>query len=405
MHELFIYFSVCYIILICCIIYKITRNKTFYIFSPLLFFCSFIVSDILPLCVPQPYEIHPVIYRNTINAIVINVFFIIFYWKTYKAPLTINIPTQLYLKTNKNRKHLIILCLSILFISGIVAGTLTGFLKGENMEDKRRTAEVGIGFIRTLPDAILMPIVFVYLVKELKNKWIKSAIICIAIGLFEMILSGGNRAPLLMWAIIFLCYYALTRRGLKWYEYFAYLSAINIGGVIVGAIRKGLSFGDDLQAMTLFDLLAGNQNIFFHNSILLVQYCENNNVYFHSEELYNAITYFIPRFLWEDKPVSFGYKLKELMGWDFEGGGIGATYLENTYINWGDLWWIHYILWIFLIHWIYKKILYTKSYFWKVLLIILSATCINEKEMIIKIELLIMACIIYALTYNKKNTI
>lgn len=401
--EIIIYliFSVYFLIMM-------SRKNVLTIFSPALLFISFILTDIFPMLVPQPYDIPQTVYRNTMVAIPINIVFMLVFRNVYLTKPNINIYQGVCnARVNRKRIQLIWACLGVLLFSGLVSGTLIGFLRGQDMENQRRVAEVGIGFLRDLPTIILIPSVLVLLMYKYKTKYKKAALICLLIGVFSVAISGGNRGPLLLWANVYLAYFTLTNRGLRVYEYLLYLAAYNVGGVILGLIRKGLTFNHDgaLSSMTWFDVFAGNQNVFYHNSILLVDFCEKNKIFFYGEELYNNAVYFIPRFLWPDKPVSFGYKLKDLLGWTFDGGGIGATYLENTYLNWGDMWWINYILWYLSITLLYKYFLKIKWYSSALLFVYLFLVTTREIELIKSAQLLLLSMVVYYIYYRHKKII
>lgn len=397
-------FVLAYIVFICFFMYKYSKQGTLYIFSPFMIFTTFILTDLIPIYMPHIRTIPPIMYKHNIMAIIVNVICVLCYNKMYLKKAYLDIPVTSYQAYKKQRKAVMFCCLALLLLSGLISGTLIGFLRGQNMEDARRTGEIGIGFIRELPSAMLQLIGIVFLIHNYKKSFIKAGIICFFFGVFEVVISGGNRGPLLSWTIIFLVYFGITYRGLRWWEYILYLVAFNVVAIILGVMRKGLELDGIFEEFTVFSALSNNQNIFYENSISLVNLTQDSN-FFHGEEIYNAIVYFIPRFLWPDKPVSFGYKLKELAGYDFEGGGIGATLMENMYINWSDFWILNYIIWIWFVHKLYKGFLQGNSYYTKTIIMFMLIKGTNEVFLIRAGEILIISLIMFSFIYQKKKSI
>lgn len=180
--------------------------------------------------------------------------------------------------------------------------------------------------------------------------------------------------------------------------------AFNIVGLILGLVRRGFGVDGAFDEFSIAQGFSGNQNIFYENSIALVDLTHGRN-FFYGEELYSNLVYFIPRFLWPDKPVSFGYKLKELAGYNFDGGGVGATLIENMYINWGDFWVLNYFIWIWFVHKLYTSFLKSNSYYTKTILMILLITGGREINIIRYGEILIFCLVILKFYYKKKKLI
>lgn len=393
-----------YILFVFFYIYKYSNNGTLYIFTPFLIYVSFIIEDLIPMYMPHVRSIPPVMYRNNIIAMIMNTIFILYYNKIYQLKATFTIPMSSYISVKGKRYRMVFICLLVLLISGLLSGTFIGFLKGQDMEDARRTGEIGIGFIRDLPELMLRIIGIVILLGSYRKYPIIAGLLCFAIGMFEVIISGGNRAALLAWVVVFLVYFGIVYRGLKWWEYIFYLIAFNIVGLILGLLRRGLGVDNAFDEFSIAHGFSGNQNIFYENSIALVDLTHGRN-FFYGEELYSNLVYFIPRFLWPDKPVSFGYKLKELAGYDFDGGGIGATLIENMYINWGNFWVLNYFIWIWFVHKLYTSFLKSNSYYTKTILMILLITGGREINIIRYGEILIFSLFILKFYYKKRKVI
>ncbi len=397
------YIVYAYIIFVAYYVYKISLNKTLYIFSPFLLYVTFIIGDLLPVYMPHERVISNVMYRNNVIAIIINILCIFYYSKVYKIKATLEIP-KIQPSIAKRRVVLFCICICLLLLSGLISGTLMGFIHGEDMEDARRVEEIGIGFIRDIPDLMLRILGLIILLTFFKKKFFLSGVICICLGSFEVAISGGNRAPLLAWVIIFLVYFGIAKRGLKWWEYIIYLIAFNVVALVLGYIRRGLVLDDVFSEFSLLDGFSGNQNIFYDNSIAIVDLTKGGH-FFYGQDLYSTLVYFIPRFLWPDKPISFGYTLKELADYSFDGGGIGATLIENMYANWGDFWIITYLFWIYFIHKLYTTYLSSNSYYCKIILMILLITGNRETDVIKNGELLLLCLFIFRLFYQRKKVI
>lgn len=379
-----------------------SKMKTLTLFSPLAYFVSFLFSDLFPLYLPQDKQIPQVMYFNTNVAMVINMCFLFGYRKLYKIKPVLHISNFEYEYYVSTWKKLICCFVALYILSGIITGTLQGFLSGANMEDMRRTSEVGIGFLRDIPLIGSMALILIILIYKGWDYKKYALTYCVLSGLTFMASTGGNRGVLLLWMSVFVTYMAFTYRGLKWYEYVLWTACINIGGAIMGAIRRGEYFLLYLSNMTVADIFCGYQNIVFNNSISLIYVAEHNG-FFHGQEMLSNAAYFIPRFLWKDKPVSFGYTMKDLAGYKFDGGGIMPTGMEYSYVNWGDLWFIDYIIFLLILHIAYKKILISKSYLFQVLSILLVFN-INYLAHVVKyVELLVLFYLFIHFVYSFKK--
>lgn len=208
-----------YILFVFFYIYRYSTNGTLYIFTPFLIYVSFIIEDLIPMYMPHVRTIPPIMYRNNIIAMIMDVVCILYYNKIYQLKATFTIPMSSYVSVKGKRYGMVFICLLVLLISGLLSGTFIGFLKGQDMEDARRTGEIGIGFIRDLPDLMLRIIGIVILLGGCRKSPIIAGLLCFAIGIFEVIISGGNRAALLAWVVVFLVYFGIVYRGFKWWEY------------------------------------------------------------------------------------------------------------------------------------------------------------------------------------------
>ena len=68
-----------------------SRENVLTFFSPALLFITFILTDIFPMLMPQPYDIPHTVYRNTMVAIPINIVFMLVFKNVYLTKPNINI--------------------------------------------------------------------------------------------------------------------------------------------------------------------------------------------------------------------------------------------------------------------------------------------------------------------------
>ena len=387
-----------YICIISVYVIKYAHKGTLFIFSPLLVYADLIFSDLLPLYLPQEKTIPPIMYVNTHIAMIVNLIFLFYYRKLYLKKINVSISYFQYYKREKIRYILLVLFILIYIISGIVSGTLTGLLRGEDMEDMRRTGEIGVGFLRDIPAVGCEFLLLLIFIKYKWKKFILAGVVLLSVGLTFLVCSGGNRGILLSFATIFLCYMAICYRGLKFYEYLAWKLGFNIIGAILNAIRQAETFTYYLLNFTWADAVCGYQNIVFNNSITLINVTKKYGFFYGQETLTN-FTYFIPRFIWPEKPVSFGYKMKELAGYSFPGGGIMPSTIEYSYINWGNLWVVDYILWLIFLNYLYAKLIKIKDYKIKLFIILLLISVSYWAHVAKELEVLLLLWIFLKFIY------
>ena len=116
----------------------------------------------------------------------------------------------------------------------------------------------------------------------------------------------------------------------------------------------------DLLSLQLFE---HEQMIFSANTVRLAEYMDFSHSYLWGESYAYPLFRIIPRFLWHDKPLAIDYKYKEMVEYDFEGGGIYTTPDFDMFLNFGYLYVIEYVLWLLLIHWMYRKLIASNTSF------------------------------------------
>lgn len=353
-----------YIIVLLYYIWKASLNKTLYVFSPLVtLYLTFAISNIFPIIVYDDILPTNIVYI-TYTTCIANLIFLLYNRKQFLKKVEIT-PDYSLRKYAKNRTRIIIVFCFIILLTGFSSGITPALLTGKNVEDLRMTSDIGLGFLRAIPSFGIPYLTLEYLI--LKNKisiW-KAGIISLILGII-LFLSTAARGGILVYVMIFFVWINLKYRGFKWYEYFAIFYLVKpIVATILSFIRSG-----NLIESSWLQLFAHEQMIFTANTIRLAQYMELNKEYLWGESYYYSLVRVIPRFLWPDKPVAIDYKYKEMVGLDFEGGGIYTTPDFDMFLNFGYYYIIEYILWLLLIHWMYKKLILQKTSFANKMLII-----------------------------------
>jgi len=254
-------------------------------------------------------------------------------------------------KYSENRLRVILLFVFLIFISGFVTGVTPSLLRGIDVEDMRRSAEVGVGFIREIPSFGLPILILEYFLLK-QNISIKRAIIITLLIALIFFIATGHRRGVAVYLTLFLVWYNFRYRKFKWYEYlcvFYLIQPIIAAGLTL--IRSGSDWAFD--GITLFE---HEKMIFNTNTMLLARWIESSNFYMMGYSYFSALVYFIPRFLWPGKPVSIDYYYKEVVGLDFEGGGIYTTNDFELYMNFGYYYIIPYIIYLLIPHYVYGKL-------------------------------------------------
>lgn len=384
------------------LLFYLSKKGTLYVFSPAIFiYVGFVVNDIIPLLTFSNMGIYipsNIVYVTFWTSI-INDIFLVIYMPLFKRKVVLR---SLSPKPNvlKNRKKMFILFLVIIMFVGIYTKVTINMFKGTNVEDLRRTSEIGIGFIRQIPMTGIYYIMLLYMMEKYGNHWKYRFLFCgfVAILLF---LATAARAQILILISIYLIWYNIKKRGLKWYEYFCiYYLMSPIAAILLALMRSGQKV--NLVVTSLYNtMLSLPFMIFSSNTIRLMGLAKDDNLLYGRSYYYGLYT-IIPRFLWPDKPLSIDYEYKKIVGYNFEGGGIYTTIPNDFYLNFGSYFYIGYIVWMFIIYFLYKKLLCNKTRLVdKYLLLIICAFEFDPKNILGYLELYILLMLCF-LVVNKK---
>lgn len=389
------YIFIIYTVVVIYVFWNTSRHKTLYVFNPILMYLSFAISNIYPLVT---YE--RILPQNIINVTcitcVINLLFIFIFRKQFLKKVEIQ-PDMRLKKYANNRKAVLCFFLGIMIATGFYTGVTQNLLHGGDVENLRKTSEVGLGFLRAIPVFGIPYLVVEYYILNRKLTFIKAGIIGLSIG-FVLYMVTAGRHEILTYAMCFFVWFNLKYRGFKWYEYFCIFYLM---GPVISTILKAIRSANIIELFE-FQLFAHEQMIFGANTVRLAIFMEQNNIYLWGASYVFPIVRLIPRFIWPDKPVSIDYTYKEMAGMDFDGGGIYTTADFDMFLNFGYYYIIEYVLWLLLIHWMYKKLIDTYTKFANKILIItliLGGTLVGT--LIQNIQLYFLFLIIF-LFVNKK---
>lgn len=388
-----------YIIVMVRLFFKYSRTKTLYLFSPyILIYLSFIFDDLIPFLFFYP-DVPQNIQYTTFTATVINLSFLFIFRKQAQVQISLNVPLP-SIKLNKKRKILLFCFLFLLLWAGIISGVLINLLRGNNIEDLRRTSEIGLGFIRDIPMLGVQMVILVLFLQKTWKSYRSVAFYSFCLGSF-LFVTTGNKSGVYVGVTLFLLFFHLKNRGFKWYEYVAYYLAIPLAAGTLQAIRGG-----DLT------LMASQIAVFFSYPVILYQAnsipimnAVGTENFFWGEEYYTGLVRFIPRFLWPDKPLSFDYKLKELVNYDFEGGGIYTTLCNDLYINFGYYYFIFYILWLLFIHYLYGMVMDDKRHYYIRTIALFIMLMGGVASTIGSCEILLLFLLLLILYYSRMKTL
>ena len=340
-----------YTALVAFYLYKSSSKGTFYLFSPLIVVhLHFVFSNIYPLVVYEG-SLPQNIINVTLISCIVNLFFLIKYQSLWHSKVIVKFPREVKSEEySDNRLLIIFLFVFLIFISGFITGVTPSLLSGVDVEDLRRSAEVGVGFIREIPSLGLPILILEYFLLK-QNISIKKVIIITLLLSLVYFMATGHRRGVAVYLTLFLVWYNFRHRNFKWYEYFVIFYLIQpIFAAILTLIRNGsdIAFGG-------FTLLEHETTIFNVNTVLLARWIESSNFYLMGYSYFYSLVFFIPRFLWPGKPVSIDYYYKKNVGLDFEGGGIYTTNDFDLFMNFGYYYIIPYIIYLLIPHYIYGK--------------------------------------------------
>lgn len=348
---------VVYIVLVAYYIWKASRKGTLYVFSPLVtLYFVFAPGCIYPL-VTYDDSLPDNIVNVTHITCFINIVFLLLYGKQFSQRVQVEMPAALR-KYERRRRDMAIFFLGVIICSGLYTGVTQMLLTGIDVENYRRTSEIGMGFVTAVPSFGVPYLVMEYFISHRKLSVLKAGIIGLSIGIV-LFLATAARGGLLTYAMCFFIWINLRYRGFRWYEYFGIFYLLKpVISALLAAIRSANIF--ELTNVELFD----NEKIIFGaNTVRLAEYMNRTHAYLWGESYYYPIVRLIPRFLWPNKPVSIDYTYKKMAELEFDGGGIYTSNDFDLFLNFGYWYVVVYVFWLLLIHWMYKNLLESNTKF------------------------------------------
>jgi hypothetical protein len=329
---------------------------------------------------------------------IVNLLFLLKYKKRYLEKVRLRIPQNVY-KYNIHRKLYLYIFYIILLLSGFYIGVTTGLLSGRNVEGLRREAEVGIGFIRDIPTIGVKVIVLVLILQYTKSQILRVAIICFVCSVV-FFLATAHKNGFATGIFLFLCFFHLKYRGFKLYEYVLYYFSIPLGAALLQTIRGGGSLDDFNSHIYVF--LNYPVMLFEVNTIPIINKINETGLVW-GQEFYATIVKFIPRFLWNEKPVDFGYYYKDLIGYDFEGGGTPIPMIFSFYTNYGYWFIIFYIFWTLLLIKLYLWFCdVNKSYYFRIIILVVIISGTSFMSLVSNMEIMFLFLLMCMCLYQKR---
>lgn len=387
---------VVYVILLAFLIWKASKKGSLSVLNPLVtLYFIFAPSCIYPL-VTYEYSLPSNIVNVTHITCAVNIAFLLLYRKQFLQPISVK-PDYSLMKYAGNRKIILWFFLGVIICSGLYTGVTQMLLTGADVEDYRMTSDVGMGFVKAIPSLGIPYLVMEYFILNRRMSFIKAGIIGLSIG-FILFLATAARGGMLTYAMCFFIWVNLRYRGFRWYEYFGIFYLLKpVIATVLKAIRSASIL--DLVELQLFD---NEKVIFGANTVRLAEYMNRTHDYLWGESYFYSIVRLIPRFLWPNKPVAIDYKYKEMVGLEFDGGGIYTFNDFDLFLNFGYYYVIVYVLWLFLVHWMYQKLINTNTKFAnKMLLLLLLSSGFGIGGLIENIQIYFLFLLIFVLV-NKK---
>ena len=384
--------------------YKSSRKNEFYFFSPLFFpFLIFNVTYLVPTT--MAYAIG---WMDTIELpeklYFIGIFF--FLLGVLFAGSSQGGGIKKFGKVVFLAKSTLLLCFTfniiLLFFYGIWSGVTINLLQGLSVEDLRRTAEIGKGFLKEPAVNMLtlsgLMLVTHYIDPEEKKIIVKIVLFLLIIMVVILFITSGHKKNALLPVIVFIAVYnkirSLNFRKLFFIFLFTFIAigALNtVRGGVSGNVGSKLTETFLKQSIVVLYVYNANYSPIVnmvYNGDLPLQY---------GKEYYEQFLYLIPRFLYKDKPISFDYYLKELTNQSFEGGGSPPTLFGSLYLNFGVY---GVIIGSFLMGYLYKLLFnYYKScnLFFSSLIVLTMYYILNPSQVINSLLMLYLSflCIIF----------
>lgn len=221
----------------------------------------------------------------------------------------------------------------LLLFYGYTTGLTFNILRGIDIEQLRRSEEIGRGVLKELGLLFSQVSVLwlVFYIADVSKKASMAMLLVFLVGCV-FFLTTGHRSDFLWMGILsvgILCRY----HRLSFFKVF--LSGFIVLALIgfTGSMRRGV---DISWIETISNGFSISSIAYAHNFIPLVSMVEEGNLDLQwGYEYFNNFLMIIPRFFWENKPLNYDYYYKDLLKMTFDGGGTPATTFGSFFLNFG----------------------------------------------------------------------
>lgn len=380
-------------------VFRSSNKGTFYLFSPLItVYLTFVFSNIYPLIICERIVPKSVV-NVTIITCVIHMLFLFVYKRQWGLFIRLRPPLILREKTYmQSRWYIFIVFITLIVLSGFISGVTPALLVGGNVENLRRTSEIGLGFIQNIP-LLGIPIILLtyFLIKGRNISIVQACFVALSVGLV-VYMATASRRGIANALVVFLIWLNFAYRNFKWYEYlFLFYFVQPVIATFLSLIRSAQNI-----SFEAFSFFAQEVMIFNANTLKLAEWIEESKTYLLGYSFYYDIVSIIPRFLWPDKPISIDYYYKNVVGYEFDGGGIYTTRDYDLYMNFGYFYIFPYILWLTVVHIMYACIIDKNSiYSTRIFCVVTFVSGFAIGALITRVELYLLFLTIFYIFNNK----
>lgn len=180
-----------YLIFIAAASVWLSWKGTFYIFSPFItIYISHAVGGIVPLLLYDDVVPRNQIYVTWTTTIINMVTFFIFRKDLVTKAADFEVKTREHV--NVSRKRLLVFFLSFIVLYGFVSGVTTAMLSGTDVENMRRTNEIGMGFLTKIPETAIPLLFLAYMFNNKTNSVKKNFAIAMSLGCISFLASAAR---------------------------------------------------------------------------------------------------------------------------------------------------------------------------------------------------------------------
>jgi len=384
-----------YLVTVLLLFWRIAKKGTLYICSPLLVVeLPFITQCLLPYWIFSKAEDYdPAFSYVILTSVIVHLSLLYLFRNLLLTPIH-------FVEPYFPKKKCGILLLSLLLVlgAGLYSGVTLGLLRGANVENLRRSNEIGLGVVTEIPIFIIQILTLSLLLGNKKKNVLEAFVFVSGIGVL-LFLSKGHKAVFASVILLFLIYFNIRKRGFRFYEYILFYFIQPLVAALLQTLRGGSvqDLADNVQTFVTYPFLL------FQVNIVPVVNKISESTFLYGIEYFSAAVQFIPRFLWENKPVAFDYYYKDLIGYDFDGGGVPIPNEFSFYVNFSYMAPLFLFLWNALIFFFYKKVVNSTNRYMQILLLILLVGPLRPSVVIPRLEWAILATMVFAFYYKRKR--